>query len=111
MGSDFENNGERWLVDVLSPRIKTFIDVGANIGDWSQQIIASTGVKQALLFEPSKNAFARLVSRFGHTEGIVSLPAAVSDTVGTATFFEEPDTGVSSSLVSGWSISDACISR
>ena len=50
-------NGEGWLVAALAPSCRTFVDVGANVGEWTALFLAASGgLAKGLLFEPSPGA-------------------------------------------------------
>lgn len=98
--ADATVNGEMSLIEKLAPHCRTFVDVGANVGRWSAAFAASMPPGgRGLLFEPSLSAQQALRERFYRDERIEIVPMAVSDTSGTAIFFEEPDSGETSSLV------------
>lgn len=99
-GLDPAGNGERRLVDALGPRCRVIVDVGANRGDWSAEILDRAGADaRALLFEPGEDALARLEARFGGDPRVEVVAAAVADRPGRTTFYEEPAAGEQSSLV------------
>jgi FkbM family methyltransferase len=106
--ANFFYNGEAWLARLIAPTSSTFIDVGANIGNWTSLFLeAAPEHIEGLLFEPSDYAIAKLKQRF---EGLVKLSlikAAVSDNIAQMSFFEEPEAGEMSSLVAGFSNSHA----
>lgn len=105
---NFILNGEAWLLNLIAPKSLTFIDVGANLGEWSSLFLESMpqGGK-GLLFEPSDYAIDCLKKRFDQVEQIEVIQAAVSDKPGQMFFFEEPEAGHTSSLVAGLSNSMA----
>ena len=91
--SNADANGEDRLLSHLSPLVKTFVDVGANVGNWSEPLLANgcTGY----LFEPSQQSFSALQKRFPQAK---LRNVAVSDAPGSAVFAEEEDCGERSSL-------------
>jgi FkbM family methyltransferase len=66
--NNFENSavsGEKWVVNYLLPHYgfrnnAVFFDVGANVGDYSKEVIASYPGTQAFLFEPHPQTFQKL---------------------------------------------------
>ena len=70
-GGSTSESGEHWLLDSLLRLAKekgplVFFDVGANVGDYSVEIINKFGQKVSLYsFEPSSLAFSTLESRLG----------------------------------------------
>ncbi len=94
-----ELNGEERLIDLVAPAANTFIDVGANVGDWTELFLRIGGAnKRGLLIEPSSSAIARLQDRFVGHKGIQIICAAASDSSGELDFYEEPGAGQTSSL-------------
>lgn len=103
-----ELNGEKRVLEVIAPACKTFMDVGANVGDWTDLFLRADGEPmQGVLIEPSRNAMARLQERFRGHSGISLVHAAASDETGEAVFSEEADAGETSSLVQSFSQSNA----
>jgi FkbM family methyltransferase len=107
---DRRHNGEDLLVQAVGDSVSSFIDVGANQGDWTELMLSATGGRAAgWLLEPGEAALARLRIRFqdrlGH--GLTVLSVAAADREGSARFFEEPDAGETSSLVAGASVQGA----
>jgi len=101
-------NGEQLVVDTLAPYVQTFADVGANVGNWSEMLVAKAPKSvKGLLFEPSDSAFARLSANPLLTRSCELFQAAVSDSAGSRDFFEEPGAGETSSLMSSASRSTA----
>jgi FkbM family methyltransferase len=101
---DRRYNGEELLVRTVGSRVSSFVDVGANQGDWTELILsASQGRAAGWLLEPGEVALERLRRRFGDGVGrsLTLLPVAASDREGSASFFEEQDAGETSSLVAG----------
>lgn len=103
-GAALADSGEAFLIQALGTRIKTFIDVGANIGDWTDLMAKhAPDFERAILFEPSTIAFKQIKDRFGDSSKIELIQAAVADKPGELSFYEEPNAGHTSSLVPGFS--------
>jgi len=100
-------NGENLIIDFVSASCFNIIDVGANKGDWTGYFIQNNPEVNALLFEPSLNAYDYLVDNYGLNPNVTIINKAVSDTEGETYFFEEPDMGERSSLISSFSNSNA----
>jgi len=94
----WDTNGEFALLECVTPYVKTFIDVGANVGEWSQ-FMMDQGATQGYLFDASAQCAAALRTRFQGRNCTVK-EAAVSEAVGTAQFAEEEGFGETSSLTS-----------
>jgi FkbM family methyltransferase len=100
-------SGEKWLIDVVGPECRTFVDVGGNRGDWTELMLGTAGRKRGLLFECSTSALCLLHAKFAADPELTIVAKAVGDQPGTATFYEEPEAGGTSSLVHGYSHADA----
>jgi FkbM family methyltransferase len=98
-GIYFATNGERWLIEQIAPRSKFFIDVGANVGDWSREFASWMPVARGIAFEPSPATAAELRARLVDCDGIEIVERAISDQSGSATFYAEKNFGVTSSLI------------
>lgn len=104
-----EESGELWLAERVAPRCRTFIDVGANRGEWTAMMLryAPAGVR-GVLYEPGAKASAMLRERFASRDGIDIVQRALSDRPASGVpFFEEPDAGNTSSLSRGASTAEA----
>jgi FkbM family methyltransferase len=104
-----EHNGEFALVRHLAPYIEVFIDVGANVGSWSNYVLQYSDAK-GYLYEPSLQCFAALKDRFTGSN-IEIRNVAVSDTPGFAPFAEEENFGETSSLAASRESGDATSTR
>ncbi len=101
---DPEHNGERWLLDVVGPAVENFIDVGANIGDWTRMLLDRNPAARGVVVEPGTEALARLRETLPSTVEIV--PAAAGTVDGSViTFYEELGAGGRSSSVRDWGTS------
>jgi hypothetical protein len=63
--SEFQFNGERQLVrDGLSRRTSAVVfDVGANLGDWTQEVLVVNPRATIHCFEPALTTFSQLTAR------------------------------------------------
>ena len=91
-----EENGEAWLIRALAHRLRTFLDVGANVGEWTEAVLAHAPRAQGIAFEPGTLAAERLAARMPDLEVCRS---AVGDRNGRIPFREEPDAGETSSVL------------
>jgi FkbM family methyltransferase len=95
--------GEAWLRTAVAPGGSYFVDVGANVGDWTAALLGQAGPNASVVaYEPSRSAFARLSDRFARESRVIAVASAVGDGIETATFFEECDAGKGSSFVPGF---------
>ncbi|MDQ4142587.1 MAG: FkbM family methyltransferase [Actinomycetota bacterium] len=99
-----EENGEQWLLDRVGSAVEKFIDVGANVGDWTRMVLHRSPAALGVAVEPGTEALARLKERLPTTIEIV--PAAAGRLDGSViTFYEEPEAGGRSSSVRDWGTS------
>lgn len=105
---DHRLNGEENLLRSLAPHCHTFVDVGANVGGWTELFSQyCPNDYKALLFEPGQAAFSVLFEKFSDVSSIVMLQMAVGSESGKISFFEEPNAGVKSSIVQNFASRDA----
>jgi tRNA G46 methylase TrmB len=71
-------NGEQWLVERVAPKVRTFLDVGANVGSWSQFMLAQNPDAQGIAVEPGTAALARLRQTLNERVEIVEAAMAMS---------------------------------
>lgn len=90
LGPSFDkaSNGEQWLLDSLG-EISVFVDAGANVGDWTADVLERSPEAHGVLIEPGAEAVRRLRTRFnGHVR---TVEAAVGEREGGVTFYEQPN--------------------
>jgi FkbM family methyltransferase len=98
--SESRSNGEMWLLQKCAPSAKVFVDVGANVGNWSAEFLrAATPTTHGILLEPAGQAFSKLSERFHDDSRTTLINAAASSSTGLLTLFEDPDAGETSSFV------------
>lgn len=91
IASDFRpwKNGEAWLLSLVGPRTRTFVDVGANVGDWTALLLErAPGDIAGVLVEPAPSAVDRLRERFASDPRLRILAAAAGASSGTAEFYD-----------------------
>jgi FkbM family methyltransferase len=93
---DSASNGEYRLIDLLAPHCSTFVDVGANVGHWTEYFLRNSSAN-GILFEPSEHCAALLKEKFQHRP-ITLRNVAVGDTNGSISFVEEGEFGESSAV-------------
>lgn len=100
-GSALEASGETWLADAVAPGARYFVDVGANVGEWTAMFAGRMRERPAgLLVEPNPAAAERLRTRVageGRT-GCEVLAAAAGERPDRLPFFAEEYCGETSSL-------------
>jgi FkbM family methyltransferase len=102
-GSRLDESGETWLADRVAPVSRTFVDVGANVGDWAMMFASRAAQPQrGILIDPHPQAVERLGERVRSAgiEGLEVVQAAVGDKAGRATFHAEQYCGETSGFYS-----------
>jgi len=98
---DPDYNGEALLQRELAQELRIAIDVGANRGEWTTHLLeAAPAAERVICYEPASAAIEILSGRFSSDRRVEIVAAAVADEAGERDFFEEPDAGETSSLVS-----------
>ena len=96
---DFNLNGEQMLLDQIAPHCFYFIDVGANVGNWTEKLFKKAPVGcQGVLFEPGAVAFEHLKEKFSPNIAIKLFNMGLSDNNGEMPFYEQPNSGEMSSF-------------
>lgn len=96
---DLEANGQRHVLKAVGHRVERFVDVGANVGDWTAMMVSLAPSAAGLLVEPGAAAAERCRLRFEAVPNVQVIEVAAGENKGTADFHESPDAGVGSSLV------------
>lgn len=93
-------NGELKVLQEIAPQITNFIDVGANKGEWTLNLlnIDATKLMKGVLFEPSVDAFEMLKKNFGGNKNILLENVGLGDVEGEVVFYEEENGGETSSM-------------
>ncbi len=92
-------NGEYLVLKTLAPEIRFFVDVGANVGDYTGYLSSLKQLDHVHLFEPSNKCFAALQEKFLERKNTVLHKMAVGDTVGHADFYFDLDGSETASVV------------
>ncbi len=109
--SNPENDGELALIKTLGEQCATFIDLGANVGNWTALVLQyGNPHARGVLFEPSQSCFRALTKRFGERKGLEVVNAAVGVEVGNIEFAEEEECGLRSSVVAS-AASESAVTR
>ena len=99
-GIDLLNNGEFKIMKLISPYCYTYVDVGANRGDWTALFLdVAKNIQRGFLIEPSKTSIEYLRTRFKSFTCLEFIDIAAADFDGEQVFFEEINMGETSSLV------------
>lgn len=87
-GIDPTVNGESWLLRKFNGTITHFVDVGANVGEWTELVLSSNRSAEGLCFEPAPSALSVLQTRARDWPKVSIRPAAVGDVAGTMRFLD-----------------------
>jgi FkbM family methyltransferase len=94
-------SGEQWLSRLIAPHAAYFVDVGANVGEWTLMFAAQmAGPPAGLVFEPHPGTVVRLRAALqaAGLDGCEVIEAAAGDKAGSAPFYAEANCGETSSL-------------
>lgn len=83
---DARNANLDMLPPWVDPRGGLVVDVGANEGSWTGELLRIFPGVEVIAAEPGAEPRATLTARFGDCPNVLIDPRAVSDTAGTATF-------------------------
>ena len=73
------------------------LDIGANVGDWTESLLKASPQASVFAFEPSGEAFEKLSQKFSTTPNVRLVRAAVGNTNGVATLWAPlPGSGLAS---------------
>jgi FkbM family methyltransferase len=94
----FESTGEAVFLKSLEGKIKLFFDIGANMGEWTEEMLKLNPAARGFLLEPNPDCISTLSTKFANNNNIRLITAACSDKPGRAAFFAEKGGGETSSL-------------
>ncbi len=96
---DFNKNGESIITEFISKKSDTIIDIGANVGQYTEKILKSVDINKVkiYLFEPGREIFKKLEQKFNNPN-IFLNNIAISNKKGSAIFYEIENYGETSSL-------------
>lgn len=99
LGSDYRMNGESWLAALIYPSATFFVDVGANVGDWSIFFTSGMSYPKGLAFEPVLETATKLKSRLSEFGAEIEVAEiALGENIGHMDFFVETQCGETSSF-------------
>lgn len=78
-GIDARTNGEAWLIERVAPSLRRFVDVGANVGDWTALVLERAPHAFGLCFEPAPSALLVLRERARGWSRVEVVDSALSD--------------------------------
>jgi FkbM family methyltransferase len=108
--SVFLIDGELWLIEQVAPAALYFVDVGANVGQWSCNFAKRMrSLPKGLAFEPAPGTALFLRQRLTRYPDIDVVTQAAGETSGEVTFYEEAQYGPTSSAF--FSHSSPCAAR
>jgi FkbM family methyltransferase len=97
---DEATNGEVFLIQSLAPRLQIVFDIGANVGHWSERLLAANPRCQVHCFEPAPTTFATLRQRFEGCGAVRLHQIGVGERRGVLAFYDYGANSVLSSFVS-----------
>lgn len=77
----------------------TVIDIGANIGLWTEYIDSVSDVQHVYMVEPNKKALEVMFNSFGYSDKFTISPIAISHIDGKLDFFVDPNNSTISSMM------------
>lgn len=92
------STGESDFLKSMEGKIKVFFDVGANMGEWTEELLKLNPSAKGILMEPNPDCNETLMAKFENKNNIEILDFACSDVAGNAFFFAESGGGETSSL-------------
>lgn len=92
-----DKNGEAKVLKKLASCCKTFVDVGANVGEWTAEFLHNNKDVKGWLYEPSSQCATKLETRFNNNH-VTVRNVAVSNFNGQTNFAEEAEYGEGSSI-------------
>lgn len=86
------------IARLLGPgQVKLCIDIGGNVGNYSAALLSAFPEARVVTFEPASTNIAKLSARFGSEPRVTLVPAAVSDSAGSAQLYADtPGSGLGS---------------
>lgn len=97
----FDENGEQQLVHCLSKYWNTMsmspvvLDVGANVGDWTKEVLQVSPSARVFAFEISPHTQSMLIQNLGHDQRVKLCASGLSSSVGEIILhqFKDPTIG------------------
>lgn len=99
-GNTLEASGEGGLLELLAPQVGYFVDVGANVGEWTLALARLRPGLKGVAFEPNPETARRLRENLaaGGLSSCEVIEAAAGAAEGRAGFFAETAFGETSSF-------------
>lgn len=83
-----DQNGEREIIRVLAPKLRTLVDAGANKGEWAAMICSSLPRDTKLIcYEPNPQLTPSLVARFAGFPNVRVAQKGLGDTPSSLDFY------------------------
>lgn len=87
---DIHTNGELRFIQRVAPELSTVFDVGANVGDWTAELLAANSAAKCHCFEPVPGTRAKLEAR-GMKGDVTINPFGLSSEPGSFTLYNYGD--------------------
>jgi FkbM family methyltransferase len=97
---DPNTNGERWFAEKVVPGSRCVVDVGANVGDWTQHCPSLNNRVEIFSFEANPGTAQTLGDRFRGVENVHVLPIGLGEQETTLEFHDHGSGSGLSSFVS-----------
>lgn len=100
---DFRSNGENFVLETLArqPDVRTILDVGANVGDWSAMAARSIPGAAIHSFEIVPETRERLRATCAAFPNVHPQPFGLSDAPGEVEVFYAPDMNANATCIDG----------
>lgn len=94
-GSNIATNGERWLLSNLAPKCRSFVDVGANRGEWTDAFLEfCIGDVRGLLVDGNPHVINHLTKKFSGSKNINVVEGVISNSQTSIRFSYSSDLDV-----------------
>jgi FkbM family methyltransferase len=95
---DFKVSGEKYALDFIVKQSKSsedciFLDIGANIGDYTRLIRESGHVGRVVCFEPNPNTYLNLTKSMGQDKDTILCNSAIGSSSGVLTLYDIKNRG------------------
>lgn len=97
IGSVSISNEVEFALKILGHEPTLVVDIGANVGDYTAEILRKSPSSEIHLFEPAMINVSRLQKRFENFNNVFVVPVAVSNSEGEAFLYsDKPGSGLAS---------------
>ncbi len=97
---DPATNGEHWLIERVVPQCRVILDIGANVGDWTQACLDINPQARLYSFEASPATAAQLIERFQSNPNVETFALGLGEKQAILEFHDHGPGSVCSGFVS-----------